>query len=301
MTIGLLLLFLVAPSSATEAGITVLLSREGDSYNRTFEGFREFLRKSGVEATYDVIQLEGNVEKAQAVFGRIREHGSDLIVTIGSFATDTALKEKFKIPLVAAMTTGEQALKDAKNATGVVINIPVKEQVSFLKRFLPHVTTVGVMYSPSQNQGLIETAVKETKKLNLELEPYAIYSPKEIPGALKTLGRRVDVLWGIPDSTVVNAQTARHLLLYSYRNKIPFIGLSSPWVKSGALYAVDRDYHDIGTQAGEMVLKILKGTGPHSISPETPRKLVYSLNLKTAEHMKIELSQKIIRDAHEVF
>ena len=47
-------------------------------------------------------------------------------------------------------------------------------------------------------------------------------------------------------------QTAEPILLSTLKNKIPLVGLSSSWVKAGALYALDRDYVDIGLQSGEL-------------------------------------------------
>ncbi|MFO0732606.1 MAG: ABC transporter substrate binding protein [Nitrospiraceae bacterium] len=51
--------------------------------------------------------------------------------------------------------------------------------------------------------------------------------------------------------------TAEPILLSTFRNKIPLAGLSTSWVKAGALYALDRDYLDIGSQCGEIAGKIL--------------------------------------------
>ena len=84
------------------------------------------------------------------------------------------------------------------------------------------------------------------------------------------------------------------------RNRIPFVGLSQTWVKAGALYALDRDYEDIGAQCGELAVKILQGTSPSALPPVTPRKVVYSINLRTARHMKLDISPGALRDAQAV-
>jgi putative ABC transport system substrate-binding protein len=88
--------------------------------------------------------------------------------------------------------------------------------------------------------------------------------------------------------------------LFSFRHQIPLIGHSTPWVKAGALYALDRDYTDIGLQCAEMAGKILAGQAASSLPPVPPRKVRYTLNRKTAEQMKLDLPVRAFRDAAEV-
>jgi putative ABC transport system substrate-binding protein len=48
-------------------------------------------------------------------------------------------------------------------------------------------------------------------------------------------------------------------------------------------------------------VKILAGTSPASLPPTAPRRLLYSVNLKTARYMKVKLSDRVIQDAAYVF
>jgi putative ABC transport system substrate-binding protein len=89
--------------------------------------------------------------------------------------------------------------------------------------------------------------------------------------------------------------------LFSFRNRMPFSGLSASWVKAGALYALDRDYEDLGAQCAEMALKVLDGKHAGSIPPARPRKVRYVLNLRTAEHLKLNLPSELVDGAAEVY
>jgi putative ABC transport system substrate-binding protein len=137
--------------------------------------------------------------------------------------------------------------------------------------------------------------------MGLTLFAQAIETPRDIPGALNRLAGAVDVLWGLADHVVLSPETAQPLLLFSLRNRIPFVGLSASWAKAGALYALDRDYGDLGAQCGELAMAILDGRPPESLPPASPRKVVYAINLKTARHMKITLPDGLVRGAAEVF
>ena len=122
-----------------------------------------------------------------------------------------------------------------------------------------------------------------------------------MPNVLETVAKRVDVLWAIPDSVVVSPETAKTLLVYSFRNRIPFIGLSSAWVKAGALFALDWDYEDVGAQCGELAIRIFRGTRAGKIAPESPRRVTYSVNRKTAREMRVVLSESVISGAAKVY
>ena len=86
-----------------------------------------------------------------------------------------------------------------------------------------------------------------------------------------------------------------------FRNRIPFVGPSSAWVKAGAIYALDWDFADIGQQCGGIALKIFKGVRPEAIPVEGPRRVIYTLNEKTAAHMKIEIPAEVSRRAQRSY
>ena len=100
---------------------------------------------------------------------------------------------------------------------------------------------------------------------------------------------------------MLSPQTAKEVLLTSFRNRIPVIGASAPWVKSGALYALDWDYADMGAQNAAMALEVIKGTPINKIPVAEPRSVAYTLNLKTAEHMKLDMPAEISRGAKHVY
>ena len=162
---------------------------------------------------------------------------------------------------------------------------------------MPGQRNIGVLFNPAENQGRIDEATRAAKDMGLNLHARRVETPKDLPAALESLSNRADVLWGVADQVVLNPQTVRPILLFSLHNRIPFVGLSATWVKAGALYALDRDYGDIGRQCAEMAVKILQGTAPRSIAPAPPRKVVYSVNMKTARILKLDIQSGLLQGA----
>jgi putative ABC transport system substrate-binding protein len=99
----------------------------------------------------------------------------------------------------------------------------------------------------------------------------------------------------------MSVNTAKEVLLASFRNKVPLIGVSDNWVKSGAFYALSWDYTDLGLQCADQAIKLLSGTPVRSIPPEHPRKVTYTINTKIAEHMNIDIPESLLKNAKMVF
>ena len=288
LILSVLWLVLSPDSACAESGrIVVLNGQDLKPYQDVLAGFQQSLAKQGITTTIEVYPLQGNAAKTQEVLGEVKKTGARLVVTLGSAATQAAVREVGHLPLMAAMIVTADDIKPASNATAVLLEFPLEAQLQWLRRIVPGANTVGVLFNPKENQTKVNNALRIAKDTGLSLVIQAVDTPRALPDALENVSRHVDALWGISDSIVMTPQTAEPILLSTLRNKIPLAGLSTSWVKAGALYALDRDYLDIGSQCGEIVGKILGGTSPSSLPPAPPRKVMYSVNLKTAGAMNL--------------
>lgn len=286
---------------ADSGRIVVLNGQDLKPYQDVLAGFQQSLAKQGINLSVEIHALQGNPTKTQDVLADIKKHGARLVVTLGSAATQAAVREVGQLPLLATMIVTADDIKPASNGTAVLLEFPMDIQMQWLRRIVPAATTVGVLFNPKENQSKVSSALRVAKETGLTLVTQAVDTPRALPDALENLSRNVDALWGISDSVVMTPQTAEPILLSTLRNKIPLAGLSTSWVKAGALYALDRDYLDIGTQCGEVAGKVLGGASPAALAPIFPRKVTYSVNLKTAGAMNLELPQDVVRGATQVF
>jgi putative ABC transport system substrate-binding protein len=291
---------LCAPLHA-EPAIAVLMSSDSAPYKAMLEGFQGYLRDNGVQADYEVLNAGGDKSKTSQLAGQIAEQDATLIYCLGTHACQAVQQLTPRRPVVASMVLSPESIQPAAQATGVFLNYSPETQLQWLKKLLPDFHRVGVIYNPAQNQALIDKATETARQLGMELVAAPVDTPKELPAALKNLLRNIDILWALPDRMVLAPQSAKEILLTSFRNRIPVIGASAPWVKGGALYALDWDYADLGAQNAAMALKIIKGTPINSIPAAEPRSVVYTLNLKTAKHMKLDFPAELSRKAKHVY
>ncbi len=78
------------------------------------------------------------------------------------------------------------------------------------------------------------------------------------------------------------------------------MGLSPPFVNAGALLALSCDYGDIGKQAAEMAIEILRGGRPGNIQVTVPRNVYLSINMKTAKHIGLRVPDRAVQLANEI-
>ncbi|MBS0151174.1 MAG: ABC transporter substrate-binding protein [Nitrospira sp.] len=297
----LILALLVCLASAESNRIVVLSGQDLKPYQEVLAGLQQSLAKQGITVTVEIHALQGNQAKAQSVLVDVKRNGAKLVITLGNQATQAVVREINNLPILATMIVSADDIRSAPNATAVLLDFPIEAQLQWLKRIIPNAGTVGVLFNPKENQLKVDMASTAAKKMELRLAPRSVETPRALPDALDEVTRTADVLWGIPDSVVMTPHTAEPILLSTLKSKVPFVGLSTSWVKAGALYALDRDYLDIGVQTGELAGKLLSGTTGSSLPPMYPRKVTYVLNLKTANVIKLELPPDLIKGALQVF
>ncbi len=300
LTRFLWLLLLIVSSAALCADaplVVIIISREAEAYQQVTTNFEAEMRKQRPEIQF--VQMSSSDVKKDLL--SIKETQTALVFALGSDSVRKASQQLSDRPMLATMILGNNALQGQTHATAITLDMPIVKQLQWHQRFLPEAKRVGVLYNPQSNQKWVDQASRIADKLGLEIVAVKVKSPQDITSALKSLNNRVDSILAIPDKMVYSSNTAKVVLLFSFRNRIPFIGLSGAWVKAGALYALDWDYSDLGRQSADIALKILNGTKPEKIKPDVPGKSVYQLNLKTAKHMKLKINRKLIAAAEKVY
>ena len=283
-----------------DVSVTVVMSKENAARSEVLKGFQQHLSESDIRANYSVEVLGAEAED-HGLLERDENGTNRIFLTLDSRAAKVTMQHQPDAQIISALALNPEIFDIDHNATGVLLNHSVEVQFDYLHRILPDVRRVGVLFNPSENEQYVSSAQIAARKMDIDLVTEAVNRPRDLPKALRSIGSSAQMIWGIADHVVFAPETIQHLLVYSFRNRLPLSGLSERWVEAGALYALERDYFDIGVQCGEMAVKSLQGISLEKIPSSTPRKVLYVLNLKTARQMKLHLSPEVIEGAHMVF
>jgi len=295
------LLHFAHSATAQESPLVLLLSTQAsEPYAETMAAFKGHLTQylPQAEYMYHLVDSTDNISASQFVSKNTKASPA-IIFSLGTKATEIAQRTFPETSVLATMILQEKLLEPQSSYNVLLVQFSVEVQLQWLQKFLPHVQRIGILYNPVQNSQWIREAEKVARKRNIKIVPFEVTSAKQLQAGLKYINRNADVLLAIPDQTVYSGKTAKEVLLFSYRNRIPFIGLSAHWVKAGALYALGVDYRDLGRQAAELANNILAGKSPENISH--PEKIIYTLNTRTMDHLRLEITNDLIKGSTKVF
>ena len=286
----------VAPLSfgVEKKRIVVVLSSRIVPYQNALKGFYESLNERGLEYEADEIVLNDRGGLDEKVLSKIEESNPHLIHTIGTNAT-RLIKNTFKNrPVVFSMvlnpvTSGlvKEMMFPGANITGASMDVPLNIQFSRIKKMMPKVKRVGVIYSESETGILVRKAERAAKDVGIKLVKKAVASAGDVPGMLKDLIHEVDFIWSVADSNVFTRETIREFLIVTLREKVPFMGISPAFVKAGALAAFQLEAAHIGRQAASIADNILRGALPSGTPVSVPGKVKLVLNSNTIKVLGI--------------
>ncbi len=277
--------------------ISIILSSDFEPFIQSANGFKQSVgeKNLGVNIT------ESNLKAADpaAVTSQVAQTKPVIIYAVGTDAIKLA-KAKFNdTQIVFSMVLNPAEFIDA-NTTGVSLALPPELKIRNMKKILPFIKNIGIIYSAGSDPDYKELSA-EADNQGLKIIGKKISTDSDFPDALAALIGQMDCFMMVADSKVYFSQSVKYLLLDSLKNKFPVIGLSSFYTKAGALLSFDCDYEDIGKQAGDIAVKILNGEKAAEIKALRPRKIKYSINSIVADRMQINISAQAKKDASEIF
>ncbi len=279
------------------AKIAALKSADVDVYNEVLEGFKSSFPRS-IISEYD---MEGDLQKGKKFLTRLKSGSKpDLILAIGIWALQVVVEEIRDIPVVFAMVLNPTTVigQEARNITGASMNVPIEQQITLLKKVSPQVRRIGVIYDPSKTGFLVKQAERIARDQGVRLVTKAIASSKDSFAALDAIQGEIDALWILPDLTVLAPESVQYTLLFSFRNRIPLLGLSENQARMGALLGLSFESgRDIGSQAAELANEILSGKSAGELPITTARKVRLTVNLKTAGKLGLQIPNEILERA----
>jgi len=288
-------------SAAGEEDVSLVLSRSIEPYLTAAEGIREAFHEAGL-ASVDVRDMQGDAGEGARIAGELKQRRPRLIMTVGTEATQTISQQLSGIPIVFCMVVHPEALPSTDQpVTGISMEVSPHEALRVLRQVLPQARRVGLLANSAiQRPEAIGRRVAAAREQGLEVSVERIDAVTEVPQRLRALLPTIDAFWLIPDETVLAPEMVRYLMLETLRQQIPVLAPSWRFVEDGALVAVACDYKDVGRQAAELAVPVLRGApGGRDPIVEARKSLLY-VNLKVAKTLRIEIPASLISQAEQV-
>ncbi len=226
---------------------------------------------------YHEILLAGEADR-HALRSEIFRFWPDLILAVGGKALSAAL-DFADIPVFYMLAPDAPSLVAGhRNVTGIDMEVAPERQLREVKRLLPRVKMVGMVYDPARAAQFVREAEEAALGLGLALSARPIHSAREVLPGLKALDPAVDLLWMLPDLYQTSSMGLEALFLFALENRIPVMTFAPRYLASGAMLAVGFDFEGMGGEAAALVAQFLSGTPLEQLPPVKTRRLQVTVN-----------------------
>jgi len=271
---------------------------EHPSLDAATEGFKAAMEESGLSIEYNEQNAQGDQNNAATIAKNLVGDGVDLVFANATPSAIAVANETKEIPIVFTSVTDpvgsglvQSMEKPGGNVTGTSDTHPdaIPNTVAFIDE-QTDAKTIGMVYNAGEPNSVAQIdIVKEAiKGTDLEVVEATVATSADVKQAAESLIGRADVFYVITDNTVVSALES--IIAVAEENKIPLFVGELDSVKRGGFAAYGFDYYDIGYEAGQLAIQILKGEKtPAELPAQYPQNLKLMINKTAAEKMGVEL------------
>ena len=303
---------LVGGPSSPVAKIGIAGWGSNPEFQRSIEGFKEGLAAKGYVEGENVDFIIRNSETDLAVQRQIIEQfvaqDVDLIYTLTTFGTLTAMEVAKEVPIVFSVVTYPvesnviaSLESSGNNVVGTRNYIPPSRQFFVFERIVPGIRRMAFVRRKGEPNSTIQYREFEAllSQRGITLIDIAATDLEEIREKLLANIDGIDSIFSACD-TLTHAGGEEIIVEISLAYRKPSFACNKEGILNGALAGNVGDFYRIGKISGEKAALILKGSLPTWLRTESPRDDYIIVNADTARKLGITIPDDIMRMAQEV-
>src|SRR5665647_935324 len=281
--------------------IGILQYVEHSALDAAREGFVTALADSGYvdgeKIIIDVQNAQADQSNLSTISDRFVSNNEALILAIATPATQAIAGKTTEIPILGTAVTDYVVarLVDSNevpggNVSGTTDMNPISEQIDLLIKLVPTAKTVGVLYTSSEDNSVLQAKIaKEAiEKAGLKYVEVTVTNSNDVQQATQSLVGQCDAIYVPTDNVIASAMPVVYGV--TVESKTPVICGESGMVLNGGLATLGINYSDLGYQTGLMAVKILKGEAETATMPiESATKFDFAINGKVAKEIGLEI------------
>lgn len=266
--------------AADRLSVGIIQTIEHPALDQTRQGILDELRENGILPSACIWEsAQGNPALATQITAKFLGQNVRVIVAIGTLCAQVALRQAqpSQTPVVFASVTDPGAAKLKGNITGVSNFVDLEQQFNFIGKICPQARRIGVIYNPGEanSVSLMSLTKKVCEKRGWDLVAIPAMRTTDVPTATQSLVGKVDLIFINNDNTALSAFETIVKIARSFQ--IPLFTSDIDLVDKGAVAALGPDQYQIGRQAGQMVIQILKDP---TIMPQLPISFPLKINTR---------------------
>ena len=265
------------------------------------EGFVDALADNGYvdgeNITIDVQNAQADQSNLSTISDRFVADKVDLILAIATPAAQSIAGKTKDIPILGTAITDYEAAKlvdsnevPGGNVSGTTDMNPIKEQIELLVKLVPDAQTIGVIYTSSEDNSIVQAQIAREviEEMGLTYTEVTITNSNDVQQAVQSIVEDCDALYLPTDNILASSMPV--VAGVTIESKTPVICGESGMVAGGGLATLGINYYDLGYQTGLMAVKILKGEAETAtMAIESATEFDYAINGDIAEQIGLEI------------
>ena len=284
-------------------GILLFGDSRLDQVNGFMNGLADLGYIDGSNIEYHIRNADNQRDKLHDLTEGLINLNVGLLVAAGGLEVEAmrpmAIEKNIPVVLLYSNAIIERGLVKSRrepgwNVTGIDnLNAELSgKRIELIRDLLPDVKTILILYDqriPPSRIG-VETAQKAANKLGLQIDAREVSSPETIRQVMVSLKPGdVDAMLTVPTASIDNA--LREVIVPRVNElKIPLMTHSRSLAGAGALASYGAAFYDMGQQAARLADKVLKGLPAGKMPFETPKTILYSVNLDVVNQFELTLT-----------
>lgn len=277
-----------------------IVHEQNDSYREVIAAAGETLKNQNPEIRINTLIMD---EKGAALISSLPPAERRLFIPVGSLAAGSVIQSQPANPVFTVLVP-KQTFDNIKAKTGnsasvnaLYLDQPFERQIRLAQLIRADELRLTAILGPTSmhHQAALEAAAgKLGQKIDIAIND----NPDRLDDTLNRVLATNNLLLAIPDPKIFNNQNVQYLFLSTYRNKVPILGFSAPYVKAGALAAVFSTTAQIGKDLAEIILDWQNsGYASAKLHSTYPRNFTVKVNNQVARSLNFNvLSEDRLHD-----
>ena len=275
------------------------------------EGFIDALKDGGYvdgeNITIDYQNGQGESSNLATIAERFVGENVDLVLAIATPAALQIASKTETIPILGtAITDYEEARlvesneKPGYNISGTSDMNPIADQIALLKELVPDAQTVGVLYTSSEPNSVLQAKIarEAIEALGMTYTEVTVTGTNDVQQAVQRIVGQCDAIY-IPTDNVFASSMA---MVYgvTVESKTPVICGEEGMTGSGGLATLGISYYDLGYQTGLMAIDVLNGADVAEMPIQFATGFEYYINKTVADEIGFEIPEQYQQYAQEM-
>lgn len=282
-------------------------------FRRNFDRFRQALQQGGfVDGTNLALEYRiraGTTEEIAGRAGELLRLRMDAILAVGPAAVRAATSATKSIPIVAVDLESDPVgegfvtglARPGRNVTGLFLDFPgvSGKWIELLREMVPRLSLICVTWDPATPPNLLRGAEDAARTMRVRILAQEARGAEGLAAAFRLASaRRAGAMLMLP-STMINS-ARQDIIALAVKHRIATIMAFPEFAEEGGLIAYGPNVADMFHQAGNVMVKVLRGVGPGEIPIERPARFEMIVNRKTATSLGLVVSRPLLARADKV-